>query len=141
MTAVIAAPLLATTFAAPATAAPEDVTLSATIYDKTLIIVTFTNNTPYMLSCDWVATGNTEPLPFFEYKSHRTVLANNSSWDDVEVGPGDYQIDWLCAPTNGGWGKEWGTEKLSSRVTADPTTITVGRAAGSLGSLGSIFGS
>ncbi|WP_139277741.1 hypothetical protein [Rhodococcus marinonascens] len=120
ITAVVAAPLLATVFAAPAQAAPEDVTLSATTEGKDMI-VTITNNSESKIECTTYTSrpisGNLGSFMF------RDVIMDvePGSADSVRVTAkvrGEHTIDWSCDASDGG--ERWGTFV----GTAEPFEIT-----------------
>ncbi|AOW93455.1 hypothetical protein BFN03_14530 [Rhodococcus sp. WMMA185] len=135
MTAVVAAPLLATVFAAPANAAPEDVTASATVEGKN-ITVTVVNGSPYNLGCEITSMRDAEPR--FQYSTHGSV--DPYSTEDIvvfDVATSDYKVHWRCFTVE--TDEQWGTWVLGAQPTADPIPLTVGNAlTGSLEMLGSL---
>ncbi|WP_157109622.1 hypothetical protein [Rhodococcus sp. WMMA185] len=135
VTAVVAAPLLATLFAAPANAAPEDVTVSAAVEGKN-ITVSVVNDSPYNLSCDWTAKRDTEPR--YQYGTQDWVFPDSTEDFAVfNVATGDYKVHWSCVTVE--TEERWGTWAVSTQPTADPIPLTVGNAlTGSLDALGSL---
>ncbi|WP_127945194.1 hypothetical protein [Rhodococcus spongiicola] len=104
-TTVLAAPLLATVFAAPASAAPEDVTLTAEFHGND-VEVTFTNDSSEVVRCQWDVRNDGEGwgrgyslVNVDPGGEHRPM----DTFDD-----GSYQLDWLCY--NPDSGEQWGTE-------------------------------
>ncbi|MEV0945614.1 hypothetical protein [Rhodococcus sp. NPDC049939] len=107
--ALLAAPLLAAVFAAPAQAAPEDVTLSATTEGKDLI-VTITNNSESKISC-FTSTappisGQSGDLMFLDVSMDVEPGSTDSARVTAEV-RGDHTLDWSCDASDGG--ERWGT--------------------------------
>lgn len=135
------APLVALSVAAPASAAPEDLQFSAS-GNRNELTVQFANNTDYHVQCMWVAKRDTAPE--YVYSWFMNLLPRETKSDTQDAFDGDYTINWKCQITEGEAGPQegWGTPGMLVRVTADPYPVYVGaRATGSLGSLGSIFGS
>ncbi|AOW91922.1 hypothetical protein BFN03_02325 [Rhodococcus sp. WMMA185] len=113
--ALLAAPLLAAVFAAPAQAAPEDVTLSATTEGKDMI-VTITNNSESKIDCRASTappiSGHSGDLMFLDVIMDVEPGSVDSARVTAEV-RGDHTIDWSCEASDGGerWGTFVGTAK------------------------------
>ncbi|WP_139277649.1 hypothetical protein [Rhodococcus marinonascens] len=136
-TAVLAAPLLAAVFAAPASAAPHDVTLSAAV-EGSDFTVTIVNDSPNQVECDWFAMSSTSSTD--ELTSGGFVRSDaDADCTKRNVADGNCEVTWSCADRDGG---QWGTDGLSDPATAQPFKFTVGEQQGGSGSLGSLdFGS
>ncbi|MEV0947197.1 hypothetical protein [Rhodococcus sp. NPDC049939] len=120
-TAALAAPLLAAVFAAPANAAPEDVTLAAEVQGNN-VDFTLTNNSQQRLSCSvnvapaatpWNAVWDHNPLP-----SPGSDDRFTATLDD-----GSYQVDWFCHDSD--ISESWGTGNIGNFTkTAEPIFFT-----------------
>ncbi|RVW06239.1 hypothetical protein EF834_01935 [Rhodococcus spongiicola] len=112
----MAAPLLAVAFAAPASAAPEDVTVSAEVQGND-VQVTFTNNTEQPVFCN---LGIADAADRWDrvYDEYFVFFPDDDPFT-VTVDDGSYQIDWFCDEIQGS--ESWGT----SRGTAEPIFFTL----------------
>ncbi|MEV0945969.1 hypothetical protein [Rhodococcus sp. NPDC049939] len=143
VTAVLAAPLFAAVFAAPASAGEHDdnVTLSA-VAEGSDVTVTIENNHNRDVRCDWTATNEAEPDNSFTGEPNKKVKKNKSEeFVEQGVADGSYVVTWECHQGE----LRWGTDGWSDPATAEPVEFTVGdgggTGTGSLGSLGNLFGS
>ncbi|RVW06206.1 hypothetical protein [Rhodococcus spongiicola] len=118
--ALLAAPLLAAVFAAPAQAAPEDVTLSATTEGKDMI-VTITNNSESKIDCRTYTSPMISAVSADLGPVDVSMEVDPGSADSARVTAkvrGEHTIDWLCDASDGS--EYWGT----FRGTAEPVEIT-----------------
>ncbi|MEV0945967.1 hypothetical protein [Rhodococcus sp. NPDC049939] len=127
-TAVLAAPLVAAVFAAPANAAPGDVRLSTGLQGNNFTF-TFFNDSPNQVECDWFVDSATTQRTF----SGVVRAESQSEYTLGGVADGDYQVTWFCTDTSG---NQWGTDGLSNPPTASPETFTVGELPGNPGNPG-----
>ncbi|RVW04782.1 hypothetical protein [Rhodococcus spongiicola] len=126
--AALAAPLLAVAFAAPANAEPEDVTLSVDARGN-FVEVSIANNSPEMITCNWVATNDADP-DITNASPHWSINPNRNWVITTVFIDGDYHLSWSCVGQS--TDETWGTGE-----TDEPLAFTADSTSGSLGSLGS----
>ncbi|MEV0945966.1 hypothetical protein [Rhodococcus sp. NPDC049939] len=132
VTAVLAAPLVAAVFAAPANAAPGDVALSTSVEGNSLT-VSIVNHTQNQLTCAWTAVSDTSPQN--EYTDFGLVGTEGRVFNAQTVEDGSYTVNWVCDQMFGD--EHWGTDGFADPPTADVEHFTVGQQHGESGSLGS----
>ncbi|RVW05464.1 hypothetical protein [Rhodococcus xishaensis] len=116
----LAAPLLAAVFAAPANAAPDDVTLAAEVEGND-VWVTLTNNSQGEIVCQWNERNTTNPSA----EPNVFVTTQIQRGYERRIGAtfvdGDYQIWWTCSHPD--TSETWGTGE-TGRKTAEPFPFT-----------------
>ncbi|RVW06238.1 hypothetical protein EF834_01930 [Rhodococcus spongiicola] len=140
----MAAPLLATVFAAPASAAPEDVTLTAEVQGND-VAFTLTNNSdsPHVVLCSvYIAPAATPSNAVFG--EIRSPSAGSEERFTATVDDGSYQIEWYCRELTGdpndpeeswGTGNEGKYTKTADLIFFTAPVIPDDDSAGSLGDL------
>ncbi|RVW06205.1 hypothetical protein [Rhodococcus spongiicola] len=120
--AALAAPLLAAVFAAPANAAPEDVTLTAE-FQGSDVEVRITNNSSQEIVCLW-QVANDDPSAPGPFVSRDHLIDRGGEYRSTATfDDGSYELSWSCLGTTRPVG-EWGTGNLSPTETAEPIQFT-----------------
>ncbi|MEV0947240.1 hypothetical protein [Rhodococcus sp. NPDC049939] len=119
-TAALAAPLLALAFAAPANAAPEDVTLTAEI-EGNYVKAAITNNSPVEILCEWATRPDEGPI--VTSPGGRIYPGEVRSYTGWTVPDGSYTVSWWCRTVDAS--EFWGTGDFGFDVkTAEPIPFT-----------------
>ncbi|RVW04784.1 hypothetical protein [Rhodococcus spongiicola] len=116
----MAAPLVAVAFAAPANAAPEDVTLSVYVRGN-FVEVAVTNNSRDLISCEWQVVTDDGRTPGSIITGY--ILPGDEYRTQRYLGGGSYETSWGCMS----WDRPevWGTEDfLHDDKTAEPIRFT-----------------
>ncbi|RVW00254.1 hypothetical protein EGT50_16725 [Rhodococcus xishaensis] len=133
----MAAPLLAAVFAAPANAAPEDVTLSADVTGND-VLVTVANESRLPILCYWEVADDANPADFIPPIVLTIVEPGGEDRTRAGYDEGNYHISWGCTNLLESWGTgEFGRKTVESFPFTTPVRTGDGTASGSLGSLDS----
>ncbi|WP_072687243.1 hypothetical protein [Rhodococcus marinonascens] len=133
-TAVLAAPLLAAVFAAPASVDEHDdlVTLTA-VADGSDVTITITNGHDMNVDCTWTAVNAADDTADLEGEGTVRDEDVTLAFTETGVADGSYTVTWACDRE----GTEWGTE--GENATALAPEFTIGTVAGT-GSSASVTG-
>ncbi|RVW03041.1 hypothetical protein EGT50_10050 [Rhodococcus xishaensis] len=116
----MAAPLLSVAFAAPANAAPEDVTLSVDVRGN-FVEVAISNNSRDLISCDWQVVTDDGRTPGSTITGY--ILPDEEYRIQRYLNEGNYVTSWGCMSWDSP--EVWGTEEfLHDDKTAEPIRFT-----------------
>ncbi|AOW92177.1 hypothetical protein BFN03_04180 [Rhodococcus sp. WMMA185] len=132
-TAILAAPLIAAVFAAPASAEEHDLVTLTADHDGTTVTVNIVNDHNKDVTCSWNAEHESAPENSFGIADEKVKKNKTETFTEENVAEGSYTLTWNCSQRDNSWG-------TGDDGTAAPTEFTIGddNDGGGTGSWGSL---